>query len=89
MTTSYRLSLFHEHFMQYIRSTGTAIVSDTERGDEMVIRLLELRRSLDIMIRDAFSRDDVFVYALRESFGHFINDKKSSSDIILSNHLPR
>ena len=64
---------------QYIRSTGTAIVGDTERGDEMVVRLLELRRSLDIMIRDAFSRDDVFVYALRESFGHFINDKKSSS----------
>jgi len=64
---------------QYIRDAGTAIVSDTERGDDMVIRLLELRRSLDIMIRDAFSRDDVFSYALRESFGHFINDKKSSS----------
>ncbi|KAK4239863.1 Cullin-4B [Achaetomium macrosporum] len=64
---------------QYIRQTGVAIVSDTARGDEMVIRLLELRRSLDIMIRDAFSKDDVFSYALRESFSHFINDKKSAS----------
>jgi cullin-4 len=63
----------------YIRETGSSIVSDTERGDEMVIRLLELRRSLDIMRRDAFSKDDVFYYALRESFGQFINDKKSSS----------
>ncbi|KAK4249891.1 Cullin family-domain-containing protein [Corynascus novoguineensis] len=64
---------------QFIRQTGSAIVSDTARGDEMVIRLLELRRSLDIMIRDAFSKDDVFYYALRESFGHFINDKKNTS----------
>jgi cullin-4 len=64
---------------QYIRQTGVAIVSDTSRGDEMVIRLLELRRSLDIMIRDAFSKDDVFSDALRGSFKHFINDRKSAS----------
>ncbi|KAK4151254.1 hypothetical protein C8A00DRAFT_36113 [Chaetomidium leptoderma] len=64
---------------QYIRETGSTIVSDTERGDEMVIRLLELRRSLDTMIRDAFSKNDVFSYALRESFGQFINDEKSVS----------
>jgi cullin-4 len=64
---------------RYIRDTGTAIVSDTARGDDMVIRLLELRRALDVMIRDAFSKDEVFVYGLRESFSHFINDKKSSS----------
>jgi cullin-4 len=64
---------------QYIRQTGSAIVSDTERGDEMVIRLLELRRSLDVVIRDGFSKDGVFSYALRESFGHFINDKTSTS----------
>lgn len=64
---------------RYVRDTGAAIVSDTERGDDMVIRLLELRRSLDVMIRDAFAKDEVFVYGLRESFGHFINDKKSSS----------
>ncbi|EAQ91297.1 hypothetical protein CHGG_03232 [Chaetomium globosum CBS 148.51] len=64
---------------QYIRETGSAIVSDTARGDDMVLRLLELRRSLDTMIRDAFSRDDVFHYALRESFGNFINSRKNTS----------
>ncbi|KAK4123067.1 Cullin-domain-containing protein [Parathielavia appendiculata] len=71
-----RLKVPWEH---YIRQTGSAIVSDTERGDEMIIRLLELRRSLDIIIRDSFSKDDVFYYALRESFGQFINDRKISS----------
>ncbi|KAK3322302.1 Cullin-domain-containing protein [Apodospora peruviana] len=60
----------------YIREAGAAIVSDTTRGDEMVIRLLELRRSLDIMIRDAFEKDEDFTYGLREAFGYFINNKK-------------
>jgi len=64
---------------EYIRSTGSAIVSDTEKGDDMIIRLLELRRSLDIMIRDAFGKDEVFRNGLREAFGSFINDKKSSA----------
>ncbi|TPX12145.1 uncharacterized protein E0L32_007260 [Thyridium curvatum] len=64
---------------EYIKSAGSAIVTDTTRGDEMVIRLLELRRSLDIMVRDAFGRNDDFIYGLREAFGFFINDKKIAS----------
>ena len=64
---------------KYIREAGAAIVSDITRGDEMVVRLLELRRSLDIMIRDAFARDEDFTYGLREAFGHFINDKNISA----------
>ncbi|KAK3391859.1 Cullin family-domain-containing protein [Sordaria brevicollis] len=64
---------------QYIRKTGAAIVSDTARGDEMIIRMLQLRRALDLMIRDAFSRDEDFTYGLRDAFGFFINDKKVSS----------
>ncbi|KAH6624560.1 Cullin family-domain-containing protein [Chaetomium sp. MPI-SDFR-AT-0129] len=63
----------------YIRDTGSKIVSDTERGDDMVVRLLELRRALDVMIRDAFDKDDVFYYSLRESFGHFINKRQNTS----------
>ncbi|KAK4225541.1 putative cullin [Podospora fimiseda] len=64
---------------EYIRTTGTAIVTDKTRGDDMVKRLLLLRRALDVMIRDALHQDEVFVYALRESFGQFINDKKATS----------
>ncbi|KAM7204013.1 Cullin domain containing protein [Naviculisporaceae sp. PSN 640] len=63
----------------YVKAAGSSIVSDTTRGDEMVIRLLELRRSLDIIIRDAFDRDEVFTYGLREAFGFFINDRSVSS----------
>lgn len=61
---------------EYIKTAGAGIVNDTERGDEMVVRLLEFRRALDIMVRDAFNQDDDFTYGLREAFGHFINDRK-------------
>lgn len=65
-----------EPWEEYIKDAGSVIVNDTERGDEMVVRLLEFRRALDIMIRDAFNQDDDFTYSLREAFGSFINDKK-------------
>lgn len=63
----------------YIRKTGAAIVSDKEHGDEMVIRLLELRRSLDLMIRDAFGRDEDFLWGMREAFGNFMNDRATAA----------
>ncbi|GAP89236.2 putative ubiquitin ligase subunit [Rosellinia necatrix] len=61
----------------YIKSKGSAIVNDTSRGDEMVIRLLEFRKTLDIIVRDAFRKDDDFAHGLRQAFDSFINDKKT------------
>lgn len=61
----------------YIRSEGSYIVSDLERGDDMVIRLLELKKKLDLIIRDAFKKNEAFTYTLRESFSNFINDSKN------------
>lgn len=63
----------------YIKHAGSDIVGDKERGEEMVIRLLELKRSLDLIIRDAFDRDEAFTYNLREAFSSFINDRKVTS----------
>ncbi|KAI0866903.1 ubiquitin ligase subunit CulD [Xylaria cubensis] len=60
----------------YIKNAGSAIVNDTSRGDEMVVRLLEFRKALDIMVRDAFNKDDDFSHGLRQAFDSFINDKK-------------
>jgi cullin-4 len=64
---------------QYIKAEGSRIVSDKERGDDMVVRLLELKRSLDLIVRDAFSGDDTFTYTLREAFSNFINDRNNLS----------
>ncbi|KAI0448016.1 ubiquitin ligase subunit CulD [Xylaria telfairii] len=60
----------------YIKNAGSAIINDTSRGDEMVVRLLQFRKALDIMVRDAFNKDDDFAHGLRQAFDNFINDKK-------------
>ncbi|KAH9884585.1 Cullin [Xylariomycetidae sp. FL2044] len=68
-----------EPWEEYIKTAGSLIVNDTSRGDEMVVRLLQFRRGLDIVVRDAFKKDGEFTYVLRQSFGSFINDKKTLS----------
>ncbi|KXJ97452.1 Cullin family protein [Microdochium bolleyi] len=65
-----------EPWSSYIKAAGSLIVNDTARGDDMVVRLLLFRRTLDVIIRDAFDRDAEFSYSLKEAFGSFINDKK-------------
>lgn len=63
-------------FANYIKVVGSSIAMDKERGDEMVVRLLELKRSLDIVIRDAFNKDGTFTFCLRDAFGQCINDRQ-------------
>lgn len=63
----------------YIRSTGASIIGDKEKGDEMVLRLLDLRRSLDLMIRDAFDKDEDLLWSMRDAFGKFMNDRRAAA----------
>ncbi|CEJ94934.1 hypothetical protein VHEMI10440 [[Torrubiella] hemipterigena] len=64
---------------EYVRVTGASIIGDKEKGEEMVIRLLDLRRSLDLFIRDSFVKDDAFLYEMREAFAKFMNDRQIAS----------
>ena len=67
-----------EPWTGYIRRTGSSIISDKTRGDDMILRLLDLRRSLDLMIRDAFARDDDFLWGMRDAFSRFMNNSKTA-----------
>lgn len=77
-----RLSNIHEELRQpwgdYIRGAVARIIGDRERGDEMVIRLLELRRALDLLLRDALMDDDRLLYAMREAFSSVMNDRQAA-----------
>lgn len=63
---------------QYIRLAGLEIVQDKSRSEEMITRLLELKQSLDLIIREAFEGDDKFEWSLREAFAEFMNDRKNT-----------
>lgn len=62
-------------FEAWVNSTGTSLVFDPKEQD-MVIRLLSLKRQLDNTWRVAFQRDEALGYGLRESFDHFMNKTK-------------
>ncbi|KAL5350865.1 hypothetical protein ACLOAV_004436 [Pseudogymnoascus australis] len=64
---------------EYIKKAGATIVSDQGKGDDMVVRLLELKRALDLINRDAFSKDEIFKFSMREAYSTFINDRKSAT----------
>ncbi|KAF9877328.1 hypothetical protein CkaCkLH20_05028 [Colletotrichum karsti] len=68
-----------EPWSAYIRKTGTAIVADKEHGDDMVRRLLELKRALSLIVRDSYGGDADFVNELRNAFGDFMNDRSIAS----------
>lgn len=63
----------------YVMSTAKDIISDKERGDEMTVRLLTLRRGLDVIIRDSFQKSNEFKEGMRGAFGSAMNDKTTAS----------
>ncbi|KAL8338298.1 hypothetical protein RB601_006469 [Gaeumannomyces tritici] len=60
---------------RYISTQGSGIVNDVAHTDDMVVRLLVLRRKLDVVVRDAFVGDEEFTYSMREAFRRVINAK--------------
>lgn len=66
-------------WVEYIKASGASVISDKDHGDEMVIGLLNLRRSLDVIVRDSFSKDDDFLWGMREAFSKFMNDRSTAA----------
>lgn len=65
--------------MKWIEDTGTAIVFDDKDEDNMVIKLLTLKRQLDAIWKVAFHRNTELGHGLRESFETFMNKTKKTS----------
>lgn len=66
-------------FESYINKTGSEIVFDEEHEAEMVTRLLEFKRKLDLVWRGAFHKHEGLGHSLREAFETFINKTKKSN----------
>ena len=66
-------------FERWIDDTGTSIVFDDKEQDNMVIKLLCLKKQLDTIWRVSFHRNEELGHALRESFETFINKSKKTS----------
>ena len=64
-------------FSVYVRRRGMESVQDEERDKEMVQTLLDLKKKLDSIIKDAFDGNESFDRTLRDAFEHFINCREN------------
>lgn len=66
-------------FMKWIEDTGTAIVFEEKEQDNMVVKLLTLKRQLDKIWKASFHRSSALGHGLREAFETFMNKTKKSN----------
>ena len=66
-------------FEKFIVETGSSIIFDEAREQDMVIRLLDFKRKLDQIWEHSFQRREDLGHTLREAFETFINKTKRST----------
>ena len=66
-------------FEAFIVETGSRIVFDEEREADMVIRLLEFKKKLDLIWERSFEMHEGLGHTLREGFETFINKTQKTS----------
>ncbi|KAL9627957.1 MAG: hypothetical protein Q9164_007439 [Protoblastenia rupestris] len=66
-------------FEKFIVDTGTDIIFDEPREQEMVLRLLGFKQKLDRLWEQAFLKNEDLGHTLREAFEIFINKTKRSN----------
>lgn len=66
-------------FEAFIVKKGSEIVFDEEREQEMVVRLLDFKKKLDLILEKSFRWHEGLGHSLREAFETFINKSKRSN----------
>ncbi|KAL8770883.1 MAG: hypothetical protein Q9209_003534 [Squamulea sp. 1 TL-2023] len=66
-------------FEAYISEQGSQIVFDEAREQDMVPRLLQFKKKLDMIWKNCFSEHEGLGHSLREAFEAFINKSKRTS----------
>lgn len=66
-------------FEAFIAQKGSKFVFDEEREQEMVVRLLDFKRKLDLIWAHSFKMHEGLGHSLRQAFEAFINKSKRSN----------
>ncbi|KAL9039490.1 MAG: hypothetical protein Q9214_004859 [Letrouitia sp. 1 TL-2023] len=66
-------------FERYINEDGFEIITDEEKEQQMVTRLLQFKEKLDIICERSFALHEGLGHSLREAFETFINKTKRSN----------
>lgn len=74
-------------FGEYIINTGSVIVKDPSKDQDMVQDLLKLKVKLDIALKSAFDDDADFSQTIKVSFENFINLRKNKPAELVAKYL--
>ncbi|KAK9797070.1 hypothetical protein WJX73_002435 [Symbiochloris irregularis] len=74
-------------FKDYIKATGLALIMDEEKDKEMVKSLLDLKSSLDAVLKGAFQSNEGFAAGLKEAFEAFINARANKPAELIARYL--
>ncbi|EFA82957.1 cullin [Heterostelium album PN500] len=57
----------------YIKKTGLAMVTDTEKESTLIQDLIAFKSKLDVILSVSYQKSDLMTYSLKESFENFMN----------------
>ena len=60
-----------------LQTKGCAVVADPEKDKQLVEFLLGFKDSSDLLLREAFQRNEAFAYAAKRAFERVINSKEN------------
>ncbi|GAM25543.1 hypothetical protein SAMD00019534_087180 [Acytostelium subglobosum LB1] len=69
-------------WISYIKTTGQSMVADKEKHATLIQDLVALKVKLDGIIEASFAKNDLIVYALKESFEFFMNRGENIAELL-------
>uniref|UniRef100_A0A2K6E1T5 Cullin-4A n=1 Tax=Macaca nemestrina TaxID=9545 RepID=A0A2K6E1T5_MACNE len=76
-----------QHWSEYIKTFGTAIVINPEKDKDMVQDLLDFKDKVDHVIEVCFQKNERFVNLMKESFETFINKRPNKPAELIAKHV--
>eukprot|EP01090_Pellita_catalonica_P012197 TRINITY_DN2593_c0_g1_i5.p1 TRINITY_DN2593_c0_g1~~TRINITY_DN2593_c0_g1_i5.p1 ORF type:complete len:729 (-),score=101.89 TRINITY_DN2593_c0_g1_i5:541-2727(-) len=82
-----RLEDMCKSFYEYIKTTGCSIVTDKERDNEMVVRLLAFRKKLEGLLENACKLNESFASAMKRAYEYFLNVRENRPAELIAKFL--
>jgi cullin-4 len=70
-----------------LKKSGTVIVNDPARDQQMVEELLAFKKRMDDLLQNAFNKNEAFGNTLKESFESFINKRPNKPAEMIAKHV--
>jgi cullin 4 len=71
-----------------LQNKGCAVVMDPEKDKTMVEFLLQFKDDTELLLRDAFQKNEAFAYSCKRAFEKVVNCKEGRPAELIGGRLP-